>query len=333
MSRLVYAIIATALCGCSATSGSTSTADAVAQDDTLVHAVSTPVFDADSAYSHVARQVAFGPRVPGSDANRLCREYLVGEFKAYGADTVLTQSFEATAWDGKRLPLVNIMASYNPDAAKRIVIAAHYDTRPWADNEADPQSRFKPIDGANDGASGVGVIMELARLMGMQSPRVGVDLLLVDGEDYGWSEEIADIPVKDSDETWCLGSRYWAKNMPYKSAVRPAYGVVLDMVGGTDARFHREILSDYFARDIVDKLWAAAARAGASDRFVNQPGSSVNDDHIPLNQAGIPTVDVIEYRQGGFSPTWHTHADNLANIDPATLGAVGQAICELIYNE
>ncbi len=332
MSRLIYAIVCVVMWGCSATSGSSAGADSVTHVDS-VKTSDVPVFDADSAYAFVAQQVAFGPRVPGSQASVDCREYLIDKFKSFGADTVLTQSFTVLAWDGKLLPLTNVMARYNLKADRRIVMLAHYDSRPWADNEIDPQHRNRPIDGANDGASGTAVILELARQLGNQPSAIGVDLLLVDGEDYGWSEEISDIMPPDSDETWCLGSRYWVEHLPYKATQLPMFGVVLDMVGGTDAKFHREILSDYYARQIVDKVWTAAARSGAADRFVNQHGTSVNDDHLPLNRAGIPTVDVIEYHQSGFSPTWHTHADNLANIDRTTLGAVGQAMCQLIYTE
>lgn len=333
MSRLIYAIMGVAMWSCSVTSGSSAGAEGVAHVDS-VKTAEIPAFDADSAYEYVARQVAFGPRVPGTQASVDCRDYLIDKFNSFGADTVITQSFTARAWNGKQLPLTNVMAQYNADADRRIVILAHYDSRPWADNEIDPVRRNQPIAGANDGASGVAVIMELARQMGSRRPAVGVDLLLVDGEDYGWSEEISDVMPPDSDETWCLGSRYWAGHLPYKKATQlPMFGVLLDMVGGVDAKFHREILSDYYARSIVDKVWAAAARSGAADRFVNQHGTSVNDDHLPLIRAGIPTIDIIEYHQSGFSPTWHTHADNLANIDRSTLGAVGQAMCQLIYTE
>ncbi len=293
-----------------------------------------PSFNADSAYNQVARQVAFGPRVPGTEAHSRCADYLETELRRHGADTVVTQRGTATAFDGTRLPIRNITARFGTDKSRRILIAAHYDTRPWADNEADPALRNTPISGANDGGSGAAVILELARLFSQQRPEVGVDLLLVDAEDYGYSPEISSLPVTDSDRTWCLGTQYWAAHNPYTAATRPDYAIVLDMVGGQGARFYREYHSDAIARSVVDKVWAIAATTPATDRFVNGRGGAIIDDHIYIHSAGIPAIDIIEHRTDtGFPDTWHTHADDLAHIDAGTLGAVGQVMAEVIYRE
>ncbi|MDE7141410.1 MAG: M28 family peptidase, partial [Muribaculaceae bacterium] len=225
----------------------------------------------------------------------------------------------------------NVMGRFNPQARKRVLLLAHYASRTWADQAPDPANHTKAIDGANDGASGAAVLLELARLLGQQRPdSLGVDLLFVDAEDSGNSDSY------DSDLTWCLGTQAWVRQMPYTRAEMPRYAILLDMVGGRGARFHREYFSDRFARPVVDKIWAAAARAGHADRFPNAPGGSVVDDHIHINRAGIPCVDIIETQNpetGSFNPTWHTMADNLSNIDRETLRIVAQVVADVLYNE
>lgn len=274
-------------------------------------------FSADSAYGYIARQVAFGPRVPGSAAHGECARWLAGELTRHGADTVITQ----------RAPgVVNIMGRYNPDAAERILLAAHWDTRPWADAESDETLHSRPIDGANDGASGVGVLLEIARQLHSERPAIGVDLLLVDAEDSGDSGD---------NESWCVGTQYWTQHTPYDSSTAPRYAIVLDMVGGRGARFHREQMSTLQAPGIVDKVWATAAAIGHGDTFVNQPGGALVDDHIYIYKAGIPAIDIVESmneQTGSFPPTWHTLDDNMSNIDRAPLRAVGETVMTLIRN-
>ncbi len=286
-------------------------------------------FDADSAYAHIARQLDFGPRVPGTDAHTRCADYLTSAFAAYGADTILTHRSDVTTYDGRTLPARNILARFNTSAPRRILIAAHYDTRPWADEDPDPANRDKPIPGANDGASGVGVALELARQLGLQSASIGVDFLMVDAEDMGPRAD------EDTSDGWCLGSAAWASALPYQPVDRPAYGILLDMVGGDGAIFTREYFSERQAPGAVAKVWDTADREGVS-RFVNSVAGAVTDDHINISRAGIPCIDIIECANsdtGSFPPYWHTIADDLSHISKATLSDVGRTLMRVIYTE
>lgn len=289
-------------------------------------------FSADSAYSYVKRQVDFGPRVPGSDAHKACREWLVEQLSAY-ADTVTVSGTPVTAWDGTTIPVHNIFARFKPESQARILLAAHYDTRPWADHDPDSDARLKPIDGANDGASGVGVLLEIARNLAKENPEVGVDILLTDAEDYGARD---DSPRAHEEDTWCLGAQQFARNLPYTAADTPRYGILLDMVGGRGAVFHQEYFSTRYAQKPTAKVWGMARKLGLTDRFPAKEGGAINDDHLPLIRAGIPTTDIIESYNastGGFNPTWHTHDDNMDNIDPSSLSAAGRVVLNLIYSE
>ena len=289
-----------------------------------------PIFNADSAYAYVDQQVKFGPRVPGTESHRLCREYLTGKLKSFGADTIILQQATVEAFNGKSLPMTNILARFNTKSPRRILIAAHYDTRPWADEETDESKQSTPIDGANDGASGVGVILELARNLQMSLPEIGVDFLLTDVEDYGSHDD--DTPGESS---WALGAQYWAANPVYTPTQRPAYGILLDMVGGRDARFYREYFSEQTAGWLNTKVWTAAATEGIG-RFKNEVRGGVTDDHIFITRSGIPCIDIIECandRTGSFPPYWHTTSDNMENIDRATLGDVGRTLMRVIYSE
>ena len=286
-------------------------------------------FSADSAYSYVARQVEFGPRVPGTQAHTSCSEWLVEQFTAFGADTVFIMGNQATLWDGSVMPVRNIVARYKGE--KPILLAAHYDTRPWADQDPDAEARNQPFDGANDGASGVGVLLEIARNLGATRPEVGVDILLTDLEDYG---------SNGKDDSWCIGSQQFADALLARNPNLPLsgyqYGILLDMVGGKDARFPREYLSVQYAPAPTAKIWDMAAKLGLRNRFPTSVGGAITDDHLPLIRAGVPTADVIESvnpQTGTFPSTWHTKADNLENIDRATLGDVGRVVLNVIYNE
>lgn len=315
-----------------ATSCTTSSQKAVSDNQRNEKKLNVPaIFNRDSAFSYVRRQVSYGPRVSGTKGNERCRAYLVSELERHGAQDVKVQHGEVTAFNGDRLPIGNIMASYNPESKDRIMLLAHYDTRPWSDSDANEENRLKPVLGANDGASGVAVILEIARQLDKVKAPIGVDILLVDAEDYGQASGFS-----THDESWCLGTQYWVKNMPYAQDSLPRYAVLFDMVGGLGAKFHREYFSEQKARNIVDKVWSVAARSGYESRFVNKNGGSVIDDHVFLNEAGIPAIDIIESKNdatGSFAPTWHTANDNLNNIDPASLEAAGQTILNLIYNE
>ncbi len=288
-------------------------------------------FNADSAYRNVKAQVDFGPRVPGTDGHTRCARYLVSELARYGADTVTQQTTTVTAYNGDKLPINNIMGRFNKDASERMLLLAHWDTRPWADQEVRKVDRAKPILGANDGGSGVGVLLEIARCLQQEKPVIGVDILFVDAEDYGKMEGWG-----NNETTWCLGTQYWIKNHPYTKQNMPRYGILLDMVGGLDAKFNREYGSQQVASDIVDKVWAMAAASGYGDVFVNELGGNVIDDHVFVNQVGIPCINIIESinpATDSFNPTWHTLDDNMKNIDRQSLKAVGQTVLNLIYQE
>lgn len=298
---------------------------------TLPQYTSEMTFNADSAFRYVKEQVKFGPRVPGTKAHRDCANYIVSQFQKFGADTIITQNAILQAHTGDELPITNIMAQYRPELRDRVLVIAHYDTRPWADQDSDPANNTKPIDGANDGASGVAVMLDMARNIGAKNPQTGVDFLAIDAEDYGKSDGWG-----NAEETWCLGTQYWTRHMPYTAENRPRFAVVLDMVGGKEARFHREYHSNRYAPHIVDKVWGMAAASPYSSKFINEPGGSIIDDHIFVNAAGIPAIDIVECNNvitHSFPPTWHTMEDNVSNIDPASLKAVGQVVMDVIYAE
>lgn len=292
------------------------------------------VFNADSAMASIQTQCDFGPRTPESKAHQLCGDYIVSKFASYGLE-VTEQKTTVTGWDKKKLPCRNIVAAYRPDLEERIVFASHWDSRPWSDNDPKKENHRTAVMGANDGASGVGVMIELARLLKEINPNIGVDFVCFDMEDYGapyWGED--DAPNDGSD--WCLGSQYWSRN-PHKSGYTARYGILLDMVGGKNARFCYEGFSLRYAPDIVQKIWALAQTVGADNYFVNEDGSWATDDHVAMNEiACIPTVDIIPYHKGqeaSFGPTWHTINDTPENISLETLKAVGQTMVEVITNE
>lgn len=319
--RKILAIISTvsllASCG---HAGTTSASDSAAgQAEEAV--ASRPAFSADSAYAYLKRQVEFGPRVPNTPAHEAAAAWLASELGRHGAEVTL-QKADLKAWDGTILKSTNIFGSFNPRMDDRLLLLAHYDTRPMADQDADPANHDKAIDGANDGASGVAVLLEAARLIGRDNPGIGIDILFVDSEDYG---------TDGDDESWALGARYFASN-PIKPDYRPSRAVLLDMVGGKGAVFPAEYFSREAAAWLDDQFRAAAVAAGHGDRFPKVYGGAVTDDHVELIKQGIPAIDIIDYRAGeGFNPTWHTMDDNLDNIDPESLRAVGESLVGFIY--
>lgn len=295
--------------------------------------VEVPLFNADSAYFFVKKQVDFGPRVPNTAAHGRAGDYFVNTLKRYGA-AVSTQEFESTTFDGKKLKLRNIIASFFPEKQKRILLAAHWDTRPFADK--DDLNKDKPIDGANDGASGVAVLLEIARVFHVsRDPEVGIDIILFDGEDWGEKEGEHHVSPATTDSWWCLGSQYWAKNK-HKANYSAFYGILLDMVGGKNAQFHREGFSLEFAPKVVQEVWNAAEKLGYSHVFVKKNQGQVTDDHVFVNQyAKIPTIDIIQHdpATGSFGPFHHTHDDNMDLISKETLKAVGQTLLRVLYYE
>lgn len=287
-------------------------------------------FSADSAYRYIAEQVAFGPRIPASKAHEDCGNYLVNKMKSFGAE-MQEQKADIRAWDGKTLPMRNIIASFQPENAQRILLFAHWDCRPWSDMEETKNLQMKAVLGANDGASGVGVLMEVARQLGKaQTLPVGVDIIFFDLEDYGvpdWEKD-----VKDS---WCLGSQYWAKH-PHKAGYTANYGILLDMVGTRNACFMWEYISKRYAPDVVQKVWNKAQELGYGQFFIQADGGILTDDHLYINTlAGIPSIDIIDFDndRGGFFEGWHTQHDDMSNIDKLTLQAVGNTLMHIIYSE
>lgn len=292
--------------------------------------VNVPAFNADSAFRYVAVQCAFGPRVPGTDAHKACGDWLTEQLRGYGAE-VIEQETTVKAWNGDVLPIRNIIGQFKPETNKRVILCAHWDTRPWADNDPAKMNHFTPINGANDGASGVGVLLEMARKFQEQQPTIGVDIIFFDAEDYGIH---ADIDAPHVDDTWCLGSRYWARH-PHKQDYMARYGILLDMVGTPNARFCQENISKNYAPGIVEKVWRTAHSMGLGAHFPFEEGSWVTDDHLPLNQiAKIPSIDIIPYDENyGFGEMWHTLGDDMTWIDMNTLGFVGSVLMQVVYNE
>ena len=294
--------------------------------------VEVPPFNSDSAYFFVKKQVDFGPRVPNTKAHKACGDFLIAQLKAYGAE-VSVQAFDSEAFDGKMLYLKNIIASFNANKSKRILLAAHWDTRPFADKDTIRQD--EPIDGANDGASGVGVLLEIGRILSQDiRPEVGVDIIFFDGEDYGEPEGY--VQRQPGKIWWCLGSQYWSKNK-HKKSYAAYYGILLDMVGARQARFYREAFSMQYAPSIVKKVWDQANQLGYSDYFVYAPSGAINDDHVYVSEiAKIPMIDIIEFDPSSdrfFAGYHHTHADNMDIIDKKTLQAVGETVLHVLFSE
>jgi len=292
--------------------------------------VIVPKFNADSAYSFIQKQVDFGPRVISSESWRKCSRYLEKKLLSYNAN-VLVQKTQVTTYDNKKHELNNIIASYLPNLNNRIALFAHWDSRHIADH--DTVNKEAPILGANDGGSGVGVLLEIARNLNIQTPSIGVDIILFDAEDYGQPEN-SKHPVMNN--SWCLGSQYWSKN-PHKKEYFAKYGILLDMVGAQGATFRHEGISNFYAQNILEKVWSKAHEIGYSNYFVYQKSAEIMDDHYYVNSiAGIPTIDIIEFdpfTKTNFNKHWHTHKDNMDNISKETLKAVGETVINVLYSE
>ncbi len=298
--------------------------------------IKSPPFNADSAYAFVKDQVDFGPRVNNTLAHEKCAEFLIRKLKQYCPDVII-QKGQAKAFNGTMLNFKNIIASYNPATNDRIFICSHWDSRPFADQDPDVSKHKTPIDGANDGASGVGILLEIARQLNISKPVIGVDLILLDAEDYGAPE---DQPRDEhSDDWWGLGSQYWAKN-PHKANYFAKYGILLDMVGASNATFLQEKYSLEYAPDVVRNVWDIAGRLGYSAYFPFDKGDYITDDHYFINKSlNIPTIDIIHLinnpttGHSEFYPYWHTTKDDMKSIDKTTLEVVGKTLMAVIANE
>ncbi len=292
----------------------------------------SPEFNEDSAYMFVKEQVDFGPRIPNSAAHIECGDYLVSKLKKFGAE-VIEQKTTLKTYDRTELNARNIIGVYNSENKKRILLFAHWDTRPFADQEPTKTKQTQPILGANDGASGVGVLLEIARQLNSKPIDVGIDIIFFDAEDWGQ-------PSYDQNQVsgdwYCLGSQYWAKN-PHTPNYRAKYGILLDMVGASNATFYKEGYSVKYASNITEKVWRSALRLGYGSFFINRKGGYIIDDHVAVNQSRrAPSINIIHTSDDtphGFGNFWHTHNDNMDVIEKATLKAVGQTVMEVIYTE
>jgi hypothetical protein len=277
-----------------------------------------PSFSGKQAFAYLTAQTAFGPRNPGSRGHEECLNYLVSELNKF-TPSVETQPFTLQGY-GETLKLTNIIARFNPAAASRVILLAHWDTRPRAEHDPDKSKRSLPILGANDGASGVAVLLQMASLFKRQSPSIGVDLLFVDGEDYG---------MESDHSMYLLGTRYFASHLP--AGYAPKFGVLLDMVGDTYLDLPKEQHSMKYAPDIVNMVWNTAANLGMR-QFVQDEGEQIIDDHLPLNEAGIKTIDIIDFDYPDPSNRyWHTHADTPDHCSPESLEAVGSVLTSVVY--
>ncbi len=297
----------------------------VEQQFTLKSMTNIPVFNQENAFSYVEKQLSFGPRNPNSSAHQQALAFLESEMKKF-ADKVTLQNFSYPGYNDETLNLTNVIASFNPGVKNRIFLCAHWDSRPRADKDKNPELVNKPILGANDGASGVAILLEIARLLKENKTKIGVDLILFDGEDYGTESDM---------QNYLLGSKYFAANLPRD--YRPAFGILLDLVGDKEAKFYKETNSVMYAPDVVGLIWNAAQGLNASS-FSNVEGEGIYDDHIPLNQAGLKTINIVDSDLiGANTPVerrnyWHTHNDTIENISKETLKQVGDVLSKIIYS-
>ena len=284
--------------------------------------INVPSFNPDSAYIHIQKQVAFGPRIPNTTAHTKCGDYILSQLKLW-CDTVIVQSAPITAYDGKVLQMRNFIGSFNPQKGNRIILTAHWDTRPWADQ--DTSGKDKPFDGANDGAAPVGTLIEIARQLSLTDNDLGIDIIFFDLEDYGKSAY---------ENSYCYGSQYWSKNK-HVEGYQARFGILLDMTGAQHGIFTKEGTSMHYAADVVDVVWKAAANAGYADYFVQDESNDIIDDHFYVNKiAGIKCIDIVHYdynTPSHFWKYWHTHGDSMDKIDRTTLKAVGQTLLEVIF--
>ena len=324
--KMLYILFAAAMISCSQNPSSSS----AKVESQPVKQQNVPAFDADSAWVFVENQVKFGPRVPNSEAHVACGNYLTSELKRFGAQ-VYEQEATLTAYNGTQLKAKNIIGSYNPENSKRVLLFAHWDSRPYADHDKDPANQMKPIDGADDGASGVGVLLEMARQFSIKSPAIGIDIIFFDAEDYGTPEFVKEY----KENTWCLGAQFWAKN-PHVKGYKADFGILLDMVGAKNASFFKEATSMRYAPQVVEEVWSTARDLGYGKFFINAEGGAITDDHqYVILGRNIPCIDIIytdPESDNGFGPHWHTQNDTMDNIDRETLKAVGQTVLQVVYN-
>ena len=309
-SALLFALLV--LPGCPATPSNGS--GSLGGDPAVVAAPpkTEAAFDAARAYADLKRQVAFGPRIPGTKGHAACRDWIVAELGKSLPGSVVRQDVPVTV-RGARLPMTNIGARINPEAKTQVLLCAHWDTRPSADQEIDPARKRRPIDGANDGASGVAVLVELARMFAARRPDVGVQLVFFDGEDYG-----------PGLEHMFLGAKVYARNPIFP---KPTFGILIDMIGDKDLGIYRETNSEAVAPDINTLVFSTAKELGIS-AFVDEPRHEILDDHLPLQRLGWKVIDLIDFDYG----PWHTLDDTTDKCSPEALKAVGDVLAKVVYD-
>jgi len=281
----------------------------------------SPLFSGENAFQHLIKQCSFGPRNPGSEGHKNTLNYYLNTFKGL-ADTVFTQSFEDEMPRTRaKVKMNNVIAQFNRDSDKQIMISAHWDTRPWADTGSIMKKEM-PILGANDGASGVAVIIELAYIFKQNPPPIGVSLVLFDAEDYG---------VPGDSWTYCKGSQYFARNLPISY---PEYGINIDMIADRQPEFYIERISYQQNASLVLELWELSEELGLK-AFKKQAKDSIFDDHVPLYEiAGIPAINIIDFDYPNDKTNyWHTHNDIVQNCSPNGLYQVGTLLVNHIYNK
>ena len=303
---------------------------AAPEAQTEVKAAVIPVFQADTAYSFTKTQTDMGPRAMNTKAHERCANFIIAQGQRW-ADTVFVQQARLQCWNKEWFDISNIIYSFSPEKQTRILLCTHWDSRNWADQ--DTVRRDQPVEAANDGAAGVGVLMEVARQLKLQKPDVGVDILFIDAEDQGQPDDSGLPPNEDS---WCLGTQYWSKT-PHIPGYTANYGILLDMIGAQNAIFTQEGGSVQNASSVLEKVWRTAGQQGFSDYFSYDRTAPIIDDHYYINSiAHIPTIDIIQYDASSpsrFYRNWHTHQDKLEYIDKNSLRAVGQTLLGVIYNE
>jgi glutaminyl-peptide cyclotransferase len=275
-----------------------------------------PEFNAKNAFQYLEKQCEFGARVPGTEAHLKCRDYLVAELQKY-ADRVMQQSFQAVMEQDKRsVTCYNIIANFNSSKTNRILLCAHWDSRPWADRDPDPANQKKPVPGADDGASGVAVLLEIARIINITQPKYGVDIVFFDAEDFG---------TYGQNDTWALGSKQFAQNAMRN--YHPEFAILLDMIGDADQQICIEQNSYQYARKIVDRVWKIADQMGIHE-FIPEVKFDVYDDHLNLLEIGIPAIDIIDFEY----QYWHTVEDTPDKCSPKSLDNVGRVLLGVLYD-
>jgi glutaminyl-peptide cyclotransferase len=317
---------------CSSDTGSSSVVEAKPLPDLAV-----PKFNPDSAYVFTEKIVGMGPRVVGTEGAMKVKKYIIGQLKQYGAD-IIEQNFTASTYDDKKHAATNIIARYNTGATNRVVLSAHWDSRPFADQDLDDADKNKPILGADDSGSSVGMLLEIARQLQANPPaNLGVDIVLFDAEDYGDPRKPrSNEEIMAQELTWGLGAQYWSKNL-HVSGYKPLYGINLDMAGARGARFVKERISMTYAPNVVEKVWRVAReKYGYTQLFSEEESKDgMTDDHVFVNTiAKIPMIDIINHPVDSyFGKYWHTTDDNMSIIEKDTLRAVGQTVLSVLHYE